>query len=50
LAVVKRTLPQYLGPSAAVDELVYILASRTSIPENRKELDKYLEWLDIWNI
>ena len=45
LEVVKRTLFQYLGPSAAVDELVYILASRTSIPENRKELDKYLEWL-----
>jgi hypothetical protein len=45
LAVVKRTLLRYLGPPAAVDELVYILASFTSIPENRNELDKYLEWL-----
>ena len=45
LAVIKRTLLQYLCPPAAVDELVYILASLTSIPENRKELDKYLEWL-----
>jgi hypothetical protein len=45
LAVVKRTLLQYLGPPAAVEELVYIPASFTSVPENRNELDKYLEWL-----
>lgn len=32
LAVVKRTV-------------VYILASFTFVPENRNELDKYLEWL-----
>jgi hypothetical protein len=29
---------------AAVEELVYIPASFTSVPENRNELDKYLEW------
>jgi hypothetical protein len=45
LAVVKITLLQCLGHSAAADELVYILASFTSVPENRNELDKYLEWL-----
>jgi hypothetical protein len=36
LAVVKRMLLQYLDPSATVDELVYILASFTSIPEIEK--------------
>jgi hypothetical protein len=46
LAVVKRTLLRYLGPPTAVDELVYILASFTSVPENKNELDKYLESLD----
>jgi hypothetical protein len=36
LAEVKRTLLQYLGPLAAVDELI---ASFISIPENRNELE-----------
>jgi hypothetical protein len=45
LAEVKKLFLKYVGPSAALDAHMNCLASFTSIPEHRAELDKYLAWL-----
>lgn len=45
LAEVKKLFLKYVGPSADLDAHMNCLASFTSIPEHRAELDKYLAWL-----